>query len=127
MEKTEEYWRSKLSPEQYRILRQKGTERSGTGPFLENKTKGTYECAGCGNELFSSDTKYDSGCGWPSFFQPIESDAVVETRDTSHGMIRVEITCVNCGGHLGHVFSDGPEPTGIRYCMNGGAMEFKKE
>ncbi|MEQ9231835.1 MAG: peptide-methionine (R)-S-oxide reductase MsrB [Cyclobacteriaceae bacterium] len=123
--KTDDYWREKLTPEQYRILVEKGTERPFTGPFLENKDKGVYECAACGNALFSSDTKYDSGCGWPSFFEPLNSDAVDEHRDTSHGMIRTEITCKNCGGHLGHVFPDGPEPTGIRYCINGGALGFK--
>ncbi len=123
--KSDEYWREKLTPEQYRILVEKGTERPFTGPFLENKDKGVYECAACGNALFSSDTKYDSGCGWPSFFEPLNSDAVEEHRDTSHGMIRTEITCKNCGGHLGHVFPDGPEPTGIRYCINGGALGFK--
>ncbi len=123
--KTDDYWREKLTPEQYRILVEKGTERPFTGPFLENKDKGVYECAACGNALFSSDTKYDSGCGWPSFFEPLNSDAIDEHRDTSHGMIRTEITCKNCGGHLGHVFPDGPKPTGIRYCINGGALGFK--
>ncbi len=125
MEKDDNYWKEKLTPEQYRILRQKGTERPYTGPFLENKDTGMYECAGCGNELFSSDTKFDSGCGWPSFFAPLNSTAVNEHRDTSHGMIRTEITCANCGGHLGHVFDDGPNPTGLRYCINGTALEFK--
>lgn len=124
--KTLDYWREKLTPEQYHILVEKGTERPGTGPFLENKETGIYECAACGNELFSSDTKYDSGCGWPAFYEPINSDAVEEHRDTSFGMIRTEITCKNCGGHLGHVFPDGPEPTGIRYCINGGALGFEK-
>jgi peptide-methionine (R)-S-oxide reductase len=125
MEKDDNFWKEKLTPEQYHILRQKGTERPWTGPFLENKEKGVYECAGCGNELFSSDTKFDSGCGWPSFYEPLNSAAVKEHRDTSHGMIRTEITCANCGGHLGHVFEDGPNPTGLRYCINGGALGFK--
>ena len=125
MNHDDNYWKEKLTPEQYRILRQKGTERPWTGPFLENKEKGVYECAGCGSELFSSDTKFDSGCGWPSFYAPLNSDAVNEHRDTSHGMIRTEITCANCGGHLGHVFEDGPNPTGLRYCINGGALGFK--
>ena len=125
MNHDDNYWKEKLTPEQYRILRQKGTERPWTGPFLENKEKGVYECAGCGSELFSSDTKFDSGCGWPSFYAPLKSDAVNEHRDTSHGMIRTEITCANCGGHLGHVFEDGPNPTGLRYCINGGALGFK--
>jgi len=123
---TEEEWRSKLTPEQYRILREKGTERPWSGPFLENKEKGVYECAGCGAELFSSETKFDSGCGWPSFFDPIQSDAVKEQKDTSHGMIRTEVVCARCGGHLGHVFPDGPKPTGLRYCINGGALGFDK-
>lgn len=123
---TEEEWKSKLTPEQYRILREKGTERPWSGPFLENKEKGVYECAGCGTELFSSETKFDSGCGWPSFFEPIQSDAVKEQKDTSHGMIRTEVVCAHCGGHLGHVFPDGPKPTGLRYCINGGALDFDK-
>ena len=126
MKQDDNYWKKKLTPEQYHILRQKGTERPWTGPFLENKEKGMYECAGCGNELFSSDTKFDSGCGWPSFYEPLNSSAVKEHKDTSHGMIRTEITCANCGGHLGHVFEDGPNPTGLRYCINGGALGFGK-
>lgn len=127
MNHDDNYWKEKLTPEQYHILRQKGTERPWSGPFLENKEKGMYECAGCGNELFSSETKFDSGCGWPSFYAPLNSDAVIEHRDTSHGMIRTEITCANCCGHLGHVFEDGPNPTGLRYCINGGALGFGKK
>lgn len=127
MEKSDDYWKEKLTNQQYHILREKGTERPWTGPFLENKEKGVYECAGCGTELFSSNTKFDSGCGWPSFFEPIKSHAIKETKDTSFGMIRTEITCAECGGHLGHVFPDGPEPTGLRYCINGGALGFEKK
>jgi peptide-methionine (R)-S-oxide reductase len=126
MDKDEAYWREKLTPEQFRILRQKGTERPWTGPFLENKEKGIYECAGCGTALFSSNTKFDSHCGWPSFYEPIHSDAIAYHRDTTHGMIRTEVTCANCGGHLGHVFDDGPAPTGQRYCINGFALDFNK-
>ena len=118
-------WREQLSPEQYRILRQAGTERAFTGPFWNSKDKGIYSCAGCGEELFVSDTKFDSGCGWPSYFEPVKADAVTEYRDTTHGMIRTEVRCNNCGGHLGHVFPDGPPPTGLRYCINGHAMKFE--
>jgi peptide-methionine (R)-S-oxide reductase len=124
--KSEDEWRQSLTSEQYYILRQKGTERPWTGPFLENKEKGVYECAGCGQELFSSATKFDSGCGWPSFYEPLQSDAIAYHRDTTHGMIRTEVTCARCGGHLGHVFDDGPQPTGQRYCINGGALGFGK-
>lgn len=127
MKESEEFWKKKLDTEQYRVLRQKGTERPWTSPFLENKEKGVYECAACGSELFSSQTKFDSGCGWPSFTEPVESDAVVEIRDTSHGMIRTEITCANCGGHLGHVFPDGPGENGLRYCINGASLGFKEK
>ncbi|MCP4457953.1 MAG: peptide-methionine (R)-S-oxide reductase MsrB [Cytophagales bacterium] len=126
MELSEKDWREKLTSEQYRVLREKGTERPGRSPFLLNEEKGIYQCAGCGNDLFSSDTKFDSGCGWPSFYETINSNAVVHTRDTAHGMIRTEITCAKCDGHLGHVFPDGPEPTGNRFCMNGVSLEFKK-
>lgn len=127
MEKNDAYWREKLTPEQYRILRQKGTERPWTGPFLENTEKGVYECAGCGSALFSSDTKFDSHCGWPSFYEPINSTAIAYHRDISYGMVRTEVTCSACGGHLGHVFDDGPAPTGQRYCINGVALGFDKK
>ena len=118
-------WQEQLSPEQYRILRQAGTERAFTGPFWNAKEKGIYRCAGCGEDLFVSDTKFDSGCGWPSYFEPVKPDAVTEFRDTTHGMIRTEVHCARCGGHLGHVFPDGPPPTGLRYCINGHAMTFE--
>ena len=123
--KSDVEWREQLSSEQYRILRQAGTERAFTGPFWNSKEKGLYRCAGCGEELFVSDTKFDSGCGWPSYFEPVKPDAVTEFRDTSHGMVRTEVRCANCGGHLGPVFPDGPPPTGLRYCINGHAMTFE--
>jgi len=113
-----------LTPEQYRVLREGGTERPFTSELLHNKAKGTYVCAGCGLELFSSETKYDSGSGWPSFYAPIAKGNVLTKLDESHGMIREENVCAGCGGHLGHVFPDGPKPTGLRYCMNGLALKF---
>ncbi|MEP0984160.1 peptide-methionine (R)-S-oxide reductase MsrB [Ekhidna sp.] len=125
--KSEEEWKKQLSDEQYQILREKGTERPWTGALLENKDKGIYECAGCGNELYSSDTKYDSGSGWPSFYDPISAEAVDFEKDKSFGMVRTEVKCGRCGSHLGHIFPDGPEPSGQRYCMNSGALNFKKE
>jgi peptide-methionine (R)-S-oxide reductase len=114
----EAYWRKKLTPEEYRVLREKGTERAFTGEYWDTKTDGVYKCRGCGEPLFVSDAKFDSGCGWPSFFQPLEGAKLTETRDNSYGMVRTEITCSKCGGHLGHVFNDGPAPTGLRYCIN---------
>jgi len=125
IQKSDAEWREQLSPEQYRILRQAGTERAFTGPFWNSKEKGLYRCAGCGEELFVSDTKFDSGCGWPSYFEPVKPGVVDEFRDTTHGMVRTEVRCANCGGHLGHVFPDGPQPTGLRYCINGHSMTFE--
>ncbi|EIQ00624.1 methionine-R-sulfoxide reductase [Opitutaceae bacterium TAV1] len=122
--KTDAEWRTRLTPLQFHILREKGTERPGTGEYLNNEAAGVYVCAGCGQELFSSEAKFESHCGWPSFYKPVTKEAVVNSRDTSHGMDRVEITCPRCGGHLGHVFPDGPEPTGLRYCLNSAALKF---
>lgn len=115
-----------LTPEQFHVLREHGTERLGTSPLNLEKRSGIYHCAGCGQALFTSDTKFESGTGWPSFFKPIDG-AVATTTDNSHGMTRVEVHCATCGGHLGHVFPDGPRPTGQRYCMNGVALEFEPE
>src|ERR1035441_5257927 len=118
IKKTEEEWRKELTPEQYRVLREKGTERPYTGEYEGVTTPGVYKCAACGQELFLSDSKFDSGCGWPSFFQPATADNVDSHEDNSFGMRRAEVTCSLCGGHLGHVFPDGPRPTGLRYCIN---------
>lgn len=123
VEKTEEEWKKELGPLRYEVLRQKGTERAFTGDLWDHKETGKYFCAGCGTELFASETKFDSGCGWPSFTQP-KDDAVAESVDLSHGMRRVEVHCRRCGGHLGHVFEDGPAPTGLRYCINGVSLTF---
>ena len=119
---SDEEWRAKLTPEQYQVLRKHGTERSGTGCYLGTKTPGLYVCAGCDNPLFRSGEKFESGTGWPSFTQTVAPDAVTEVRDTSYGMVRTEVRCAKCDGHLGHVFPDGPPPTGLRYCMNSVAM-----
>lgn len=123
--KSEDQWRSELTPEQFRILRQKGTERPFTGVYNDFKGEGTFVCAGCGTPLFDAATKYNSGSGWPSFTAPASAAAVDEHRDTSHGMVRIEVTCATCGGHLGHVFPDGPEPTGERYCINSASLAFQ--
>lgn len=125
--KSEEEWRKQLTEEEYRILRNKGTEMPYTGKFYMHKDTGMYVCAGCGNELFTSETKFDSGCGWPSFYDVKDATGIREIRDTSHGMIRTEVVCAQCGGHLGHVFPDGPKPTGLRYCINSVSLDFKKK
>lgn len=118
IQKTEEEWRRELTPEQYHVLREKGTERPFSGEYASSKTPGVYLCAACGQELFDSQTKFESGCGWPSYYDPIAMDRVETHADDSHGMRRVEVTCARCGSHLGHVFPDGPRPTGLRYCIN---------
>jgi peptide-methionine (R)-S-oxide reductase len=127
MPTNETEWRAKLAPEQYQVLRQGATERAFTGKYWDTKTPGTYKCAGCGAELFSSDTKFASGSGWPSFYKPVDSEMIDEEEDRSFGMVRTEIKCSNCGGHLGHVFDDGPNPTGLRYCVNSASLDLEEE
>jgi peptide-methionine (R)-S-oxide reductase len=126
LEKTDAEWREELSAEEYDVLRNKGTERAFTGAYWDNKDDGMYRCKGCGQELFSSDTKFDSGTGWPSFFDPADNDAVETRPDNSLFMRRTEVVCSRCGGHLGHVFEDGPGPTGLRYCLNSCSLDFDK-
>ena len=125
--KSEEEWRKTLAPEEFHVLREKGTERPFTGEYLHNKKKGLYLCAGCGNKLFSSDTKFDSGTGWPSFSAPISKKSLETKTDTSSGMRRTEVSCSLCNGHLGHVFRDGPKPTGLRFCINSVALNFREQ
>jgi peptide-methionine (R)-S-oxide reductase len=127
MQKTDEEWRGELTPEQYRILREKGTEAAFTGEYWNDHSKGMYKCAACGQPLFESDAKFDSGCGWPSFTSPVDQESVETETDTSHGMVRTEVLCSNCASHLGHVFDDGPNPTGLRYCINSASVKLEKD
>jgi len=126
VKKSEEEWKKTLSPMQYKVLREKGTERAFTGALLNNHEKGVYTCAACGADLFASETKFESGSGWPSFYAPIAEENVASESDDSLGMRRVEVLCRRCGGHLGHVFDDGPKPTGLRYCVNSASLDFEK-
>ncbi|MCP4005187.1 MAG: peptide-methionine (R)-S-oxide reductase MsrB [bacterium] len=127
VEKSDTEWRAELTPDQYEVTRQQGTEQAFTGKYHDCKIPGTYECVGCRAELFSSEAKYDSGTGWPSFFEPIEPGCVAEHEDHSRGIVRIEVKCKRCEAHLGHVFPDGPQPTGMRYCMNSAALLLKQE
>lgn len=126
MPTTEDEWRVKLDPEQYQVLRKSGTEPAFSGKYYDTKTPGSYKCAGCGTELFSSDTKYESGSGWPSFYEALDPEKITEVRDRSFGMVRTEVRCATCDGHLGHLFDDGPQPSGVRYCINSAALELEE-
>jgi peptide-methionine (R)-S-oxide reductase len=125
MPKTEAEWRAKLDPEQYQILREAGTERPFSGKYNDTKTPGSYKCAGCGTELFSSGAKFESGSGWPSFYEALDPEKIKEVEDRAYGMVRTEVRCATCDGHLGHLFPDGPNPTGMRYCINSAALELE--
>lgn len=125
MPQTEAEWRSKLDPEQYQILREAGTERPFSGKYNDTKTQGSYKCAGCGTELFSSDAKFESGSGWPSFYEALDPTKIKEIEDRAYGMVRTEVRCATCNGHLGHLFPDGPQPTGMRYCINSAALDLE--
>jgi len=127
MPQTESEWQDKLNPDQYQVLRKGSTERAFTGKYWDSKESGTYRCAGCGEKLFSSETKFESESGWPSFFEPLDAAMVDEDQDRSFGMVRTEIKCANCGGHLGHVFDDGPGPSGLRYCVNSASLDLETD